>query len=90
MDKKYTGLTEHQKDLLTYFKQGLTDKEILAELGSASTSTIRSHRFKLKEKEKQARVFLTIMGLVKSENEEGGDHFVNLHMGQQWWMSGMQ
>ena len=33
MDKKYTGITEHQKDLLNYFKQGLTDKEIIAELG---------------------------------------------------------
>ena len=81
MDKKYTGITEHQKDLLNYFKQGLTDKEIIAELGSGSTSTIRSHRFNLREKEKQARVFLTIMGLLKSENEENSHDFVNLHKG---------
>ena len=82
MDKKYTGITEHQKDLLIYFKQGLTDKEIIAELGgSGSTSTIRSHRFNLREKEKQARVFLIIMGLLKSENEESSHDFVNFHKG---------
>ena len=30
MDKKYTGLSEHQKELLQLFKSGLSDKEIIS------------------------------------------------------------
>ncbi|WP_243297993.1 DUF2087 domain-containing protein [Bacillus litorisediminis] len=81
MDKKYTGLSDHQKELLMYFKQGLSDKEIVRQLKGGSTSTIRNHRFKLKEKEKQAKVFLAIMGLLKSEKEESAEEFVTFHKG---------
>ena len=42
---------------------GLTDKEIALKLGVAQ-STIRNHRFKLREKEKQSRLFLAIMELL--------------------------
>lgn len=81
MDKKYTGLSEHQVELLRFFKQGLTDREIVSETGGGSTSTIRNHRFKLKEKQKQAKVFLTIMKLLKSEKEEVNQHLVTFHKG---------
>ncbi|TLS36837.1 DUF2087 domain-containing protein [Pseudalkalibacillus caeni] len=90
MNKKYTGLTELQKEILSHFKSGLSDKEIVNELGSGSTSTIRTHRFKLKEKEKQAKVFLTIMELLndKDENREFGqkhedkeEQLINIHRG---------
>ncbi|PTM58731.1 DUF2087 domain-containing protein [Desmospora activa] len=81
MGKKYTGLSEHQKELLRYFKQGLSDKEIVAELNGGSTSTIRNHRFKFKEKEKQAKVFLAIMGLLKDEKNVGDDEFIDIHSG---------
>ena len=64
MNKKYTGLTEHQKELLRLFQQGLSDKEIIEQLGGGSTSTIRNYRFTFKEKEKQAKVFLAIMELL--------------------------
>lgn len=77
MDKKYSGISEHQRDLLLYFKQGLADKEIAHNIGG-STSTIRNHRFKLKEKEKQAKVFLAIMTLLEKEK---ATNFVPFHKG---------
>lgn len=82
MDKKYTGLSEHQRELLHYFKKGLNDKEIVKELNMGSPSTVRNHRFKLKEKEKQAKVFLTLMNLLHQKSDETMDHrFVNFHKG---------
>ncbi|SET54377.1 transcriptional regulator [Oceanobacillus limi] len=79
MPKKYTGLSDLQKEILTYFKQGLTDKEIARNVDAGSTSTIRTHRFKLREKEKQARVFLAIMELLKQE--EYTDELISIHKG---------
>lgn len=79
MDKKFTGLSEHQRDLLHFFKSGVADKEIALTLGG-STSTIRNHRFKLKEKEKQTKVFLAIMNLLKTEKNRNQD-FVAFHKG---------
>ncbi|HLU21686.1 DUF2087 domain-containing protein [Lederbergia graminis] len=80
LDKKYTGLSDHQKELLQHFKNGLSDKEIVKELNGGSTSTIRNHRFKLKEKEKQAKIFLTIMQLLNTE-EKNEDKFISFHKG---------
>ena len=64
LDKKLTGLTEHQKAILDLFYQGSSDNEVAKELGTASTSTVRNHRFSLREKQKQAKVFLAIMELL--------------------------
>lgn len=79
MNKKYTGLTDHQKEMMAYFQQGLTDKEIAGRTGS-STSTIRNHRFKLREKEKQAKVFLAMMGLLKNRSQNM-QQFIDIHRG---------
>lgn len=68
MDKKLTGLTDHQKSLLRLFYQGKNDKEVQQELGIGSTSTIRHHRFALKEKERQAKTFLAMMELLKEKD----------------------
>jgi DNA-binding CsgD family transcriptional regulator len=78
MDKKLTGLTEHQKKLLSLFYQGKNDKEIQKELGIGSVSTIRHHRFALKEKERQAKTFLAMMELLK-EKDEYAPAFVPVH-----------
>lgn len=67
MNRKYTGLTEHQKTLLNYFYEGYSDNQIVNELEGGSTSTIRNHRFTLREKEKQAKVFLAIMELLEDK-----------------------
>ncbi|MDD4238416.1 MAG: DUF2087 domain-containing protein [Desulfotomaculaceae bacterium] len=69
MDKRITGLTEHQKSLLQLFYQGKSDGEVQTEMGIGSASTIRNHRFVLKEKERQAKVFLALMELLKDNNK---------------------
>lgn len=82
MDKKYTGLSDHQKDLLHYFKKGLSDKEIVKEVNGGSPSTIRSHRFKLREKEKQAKIFLALMSLLNENNlAKSNSNFIHFHKG---------
>ncbi|MEK3934354.1 DUF2087 domain-containing protein [Sporosarcina sp. FSL W7-1349] len=69
LDKKLTGLTDHQNLLLRLFYEGKSDKEVQAEMGIGSTSTIRHHRFSLKEKERQAKTFLAIMELLKEKDQ---------------------
>lgn len=64
MDKKYTGITELQKKVIYLFSKGQSDVAILKEIGGNSLSTIRNHKFALREREKQARVFLAIMELM--------------------------
>lgn len=64
LDKRLTGLTDHQKTLLELFYNGLSDNEVAKELDTGSVSTIRNHRFSLREKQKQAKVFLAIMELL--------------------------
>ena len=78
LDKKYTGLTDHQKNLLRFFHKGYSDSEIVKEQESGSTSTIRNHRFTLREKEKQAKVFLAIMELLNKKSNRK-DSLVNVH-----------
>lgn len=69
LDKRVTGLTDHQNSLLKLFYQGKSDGEIQKEMGIGSASTIRNHRFVLKEKERQAKVFLALMELLKDKNK---------------------
>ncbi len=69
MNKKVTGLTDHQNSLLALFYEGKNDKEIQQELQIGSASTIRNHRFVLKEKERQAKIFLTLMELLKEKDQ---------------------
>lgn len=69
LGKRFTGLTDHQKNLLQLFYQGKSDGEVQRELGIGSASTIRNHRFALKEKERQAKVFLVLMELLKEKNK---------------------
>ena len=78
LDKKFTGLTEHQNRLVRLFYQGKTDAEVQQEMGIGSASTIRNHRFALKEKERQAKVLLTLMELLK-EKDSHAPSFLPLH-----------
>ena len=70
LDKKLTGLSEHQTTLLRLFFEGLSDAEVQQQTGIGSTSTIRNHRFVLKEKERQAKVFLVMMELLKERDQQ--------------------
>ncbi|KUO74107.1 MAG: transcriptional regulator [Desulfosporosinus sp. BRH_c37] len=69
LDKKITGLTEHQTNLIQLFYLGKSDAEVQKEMGIGSASTIRNHRFALKEKERQSKVFLVMMELLKEKNK---------------------
>ena len=69
LDKKLTGLSEHQNSLLRLFYQGKSDAEVQKEMGIGSSSTIRNHRFVLREKERQTKVFLVLMELLKEKNK---------------------
>jgi hypothetical protein len=72
LDKKITGLTDLQRNLIEMFYEGLNDNEI------GSTSTIRNHRFTLREKMKQAKVFLAIMESV-AEKSKNPSKLVPIH-----------
>jgi len=65
LDKRWTGLTELQTQLINLFVGGVSDQEIASQLGSGSVSTIRNHRFLLREKLKQAKCFLAIGELME-------------------------
>ncbi|MFY0760988.1 DUF2087 domain-containing protein [Metabacillus dongyingensis] len=69
LDKKLTGLTDHQNRLLRLFYAGKNDAEIQKELEIGSSATIRNHRFVLKEKERQAKMMLTIMELLREKDQ---------------------
>ncbi len=69
LDKKITGLSEHQKTLLQLFFQGKSNAEIQNEMGIGSLSTIRNHRFALKEKARQAKLLLVIMELLQDREQ---------------------
>lgn len=60
------GLSEVQLKVLSMINNGDTDKEISQAL-VITQSTVRNHRFKLREKEKQAKLLLGLMASVKSE-----------------------
>lgn len=77
LDKKWTGLTELQSSLVEAFYEGQSDTEIVAEAGS-SKSTIRNHRFALREKAKQARIFLAIMELMEQQQQDPSP-FIPIH-----------
>ncbi len=74
MDKKYTGLTELQKTLIEMFSEGMNDISIVKELDGNSSSTIRNHRFALREREKQAKIFLAIMELMNEARNNPSKH----------------
>lgn len=79
MDRKYTGLTEHQKALIALFYQGMNDKEIAARMDGVSLSTVRNHRFALREKMKQAKIFLAIMELLETKMQsEPNNNFIEI------------
>ncbi|HML47823.1 MAG TPA: transcriptional regulator, partial [Clostridia bacterium] len=59
---RYVGLTEHQRGFLTRIRRGHTDQDIAQSLG-LSPSTVRHQRFTLREKAKQAKLYLALYTL---------------------------
>ena len=67
LDKRWTGLTELQTRLIRLFASGISDQEIAAAVDAGSVSTIRNHRFLLRERLKQAKVFVAIAELMAEQ-----------------------
>ena len=78
LDKKLTGLTDLQKKLLQLFHSGMSDREIVKELDAGSASTVRNHRFALRERMRQAKVFLAVMELAE-ERTRRQSRLVSIH-----------
>lgn len=65
-DQDVTGVTQVQQQILKLFLSGKSDKEISNGMGIVQ-STVRNHRFNLREKEKQAKLFLALMHSLEQE-----------------------
>lgn len=78
LGKKGTGLSDTQRRLLGHLYDGLSDKEIQPLVGDISLSTIRNHRFVLREKARQARVFLALMELLEIAGQDPGSRFIEI------------
>ena len=78
LGKKGTGLTDIQRALLGRFYEGMSDREIQPLAGGVSLSTIRNHRFTLREKARQAKVFLALMALLESGSQDRGSRFIEI------------
>ena len=84
-NKKYTGLTDNQKDLIKMMHSGMSDNEIAKGAG-VSPSTIRHQRFIFREKAKQAKLFLSIYELAfgddaKDRKQPNEDRILDIHNG---------
>lgn len=69
MNASFIGISPIQQEVLILIASGLTDKEVALKLGVAQ-STIRNHRYKLREKEKQSRLFLAMMELISANTNK--------------------
>ena len=78
LGKEGTGLSDIQQSILSMMYKGFDDRSIARELGDKSASTIRNHRFQLRRKAREARVFLAIMELL--EGHTGTEQqFIEFH-----------
>ncbi len=77
-DNKYNSLTDNQKDLVWKIYSGMSDKEISQELG-ISPSTVRNQRFTLREKAKQAKIYLAIYEQAIDNKSNPEDVIVPVH-----------
>ncbi|MCB2289424.1 DUF2087 domain-containing protein [Clostridium sp. CS001] len=69
LNSAFTGVSEVQGAIITLISQGLSDKDVAIKVGVAQ-STIRNHRYKLREKEKQAKLFLAMMELLSKNTNK--------------------
>lgn len=69
MNGSFVGITQIQREMIKMFAGHHTDQEISQQYG-ITASTIRNHRYKLREKEKQARVFIALMELLSETTKK--------------------
>ncbi len=73
-----TGLSETQAILLSSIARGRSDREIAGDLGGKAVSTVRNHRFHMRRRKNEARLFLAIMELL-DERSSAGHRFMDFH-----------
>ena len=62
LGKERNGLSDTQKEIIELIINGFSDSDIAKSLNKAD-STIRNHRYNLREKYKEAKIFIVIMEL---------------------------
>ena len=77
-ETKYNTLTDNQRDLVWKMHKGMSDKEISQELG-ISPSTVRNQRFTLREKAKQAKLYLAIYEQAIEKKVHPEDRIIPVH-----------
>ncbi len=83
LGKKATGMTDAQADMMRMFYERIPDKEIAAQTGIAA-STVRYQRHALREKARQAKVFLALSQIMEeSQNrpQRDPDALLDIHPG---------
>ncbi len=78
MEKRHNGLSDVQKNVADGMYGNLPDNEIALRLGSKSGSTIRSHKYSLREKYKEAKIFIALMDIINERNADNSK-FINFH-----------
>ena len=78
LDKNITGISERQKMILLYLYQELDDRSIAQKCEIGSASTVRNHRYQLRQREKQSKIFLAIMNCLKKGKADQSD-FMEIH-----------
>lgn len=68
MEKQDSGISDIQQQFLKLMSSGVSDKEI-AERLNISASAVRNHRFKLREKKKQAKILIAVMDLIEDKKQ---------------------
>lgn len=68
LDKNQTGLSDTQKTFLTLFNKDIDDQEIAEQL-NITTSAVRNHRFKFKEKKRQAKILLALLESIEEKDQ---------------------
>lgn len=66
LGKSVHGLSDTQVTVLQQLADGRADKDIAAALGGRSVSTVRNHRFQLRKKHREARVFVALMDALEA------------------------
>ncbi len=85
-NKKYTGITDNQKEILQMLYLGMTDNEIAKKTGVAA-ATIRHQKYIFREKAKQAKLYLAIYELAHNgvdKNKvisEKSEEIIDIHGG---------
>jgi hypothetical protein len=72
MGPERTGLSGIQEIVLKGVYDGKSDREIAADLGGKTESTVRNHRFQLRKRMKEARIFVALMEIIETRGSSSG------------------